>query len=187
MKTINLVSRDGARRRKVKCQGVEESDSGIIIVKTSGYGIKTATIYPKSKWKVEVEEPVPELTVKPKAKKPAPPPPTPPEPEPDPQPLGSSEDDLPQEEFSDEEMDLINTPDARISSSVTGDLKKELPGEYNVHVTHEKIGAQELLKMQSHVDSNYALQEGERKAKQARVKRALQQQVENLGVGCVPD
>lgn len=69
-----------------------------------------------------------------------------------------------------------------------GDLNKDSnPHEYNVWAPHDKIGAKELLGMKAHVESNYAIAEGERKIKQAMAKRDLIARVERVGVGFVPE
>lgn len=166
---------------KIKCQNYRVTSDDIVLVKSKGYGVENAVVYPRKFWSLQVSEsPAPKIAVK----KPKPEPvaveePLPPVEVPEPP-------AAPPDEFSDEDMEVINGPD-RVSSTKTGDLGKEYPGEYNARIAHDKIGANDLMKMKAHVESNYALQEGQRKIQQAKAKRLLTQNLERLGVGCIPD
>jgi type IV secretory pathway VirB10-like protein len=183
-----LTYKTTGHTREISCVGTDETNDNYVIVRSKGYGVGKAIVFPKEFWEMSVELPPEPRKPKRKYEKKAPvvqePPkddPPPPVEVPEPPP-----DEEPTDEFSEEDMELINGKD-RISSSLTGDLTKELPHEYNARAVHEKIGANDLMKMKAHVEANFALDEGKRKMQQAKARRLLNQNLERLGAGCIPD
>jgi hypothetical protein len=141
------------------------------LVKGGGTLRLKATILMKNKWSIDLGEEVTatEISVI------EPPQDTVPSQDPE-------DDDIEEEDIGDK---IEPTP---ITPGVTGDLTKNIGShEYNVWANKDKIGTSELLSMKAHVESNYALAEGNRKLQQARAKRAMLEMVERRGVGFVPE
>jgi len=148
------------------------------LIKSGGTLRHDALVLMKNKWVIELGE---EMEIK-KVEEPKTESPhveEPPAPAPEPQ------DDM---ELSDEEIATLESAVVPGGGGVTGDLTKNIgPREYNVWANTQKIGAKELMSMRAHVESNYALQEGERKIQQARAKRMMNEMVERRGVGFIPE
>jgi hypothetical protein len=170
-----LKRKSNGQEKRVKCRRMDESDEAYIAIKACGYGIDTATVYRKQFWtmashSIVLEDATGVASISDPPASDAPPPPVAEPP--------SSDVDL-----TDEEIEKIETG----PKGLAGDLKKELPNEYNVWADHEKIGAEELLGMKASVEHNFSVAEANRKLLQMKARQRLNQMAERVGVGFVPD
>jgi len=173
LKEVSLRRRATGKVVIKKCVEFKESTEDYILVQQVSPVRLEADLYPKDRWEV-VDRVLQALQAAPKAD------------DFDLGPDDDEEDDIPAEALA--EIEGKAPPKGKPKEQSPGDIKKELPGEYNVLAPHDEgVTVEEMqdrmVGLQAHVDSNFAIEEGKRKVARARHLRALRQRTETAGVG----
>jgi len=176
LRDVSLTRKTTGRTVIFKCEYFKESPEDYILIHTTSPVKSTATLYPKRLWSL-AKTTIPGVGASmgygpPEEKSVTP----------------DDDDEVPPEIIKE-----IEEGGAQRREGSPGDIKKELPGEYNTNAPHEadRMTSEEALRrkltMQAHIDSNFARDEGERKYKQALARRRIQEHVERAGAGFVPE